>query len=155
MTGRYLTAFNRLLGNKVNRRPSTSFKFQRKRQNFGTLFRDAPSGRPGTNSGRYEREATDTLQHATDGKRLRRAGSRRIGAAGCAIGRGRGLACEFVGDSAHDAFGHRMSGRQHGQVDLQERAEFVVLALQLRECLGRGLRELGQHRLDGAGGCII
>ena len=52
----------------------------------------------------------------------------RIGAAARAIGLRRGLAGELARHAAHDAFRHRMRGRQHRQVDLEQGAEVVVVA---------------------------
>ena len=45
-----------------------------------------------------------------------------------------------------------MRGRQHGKIDLEHRAERVVVAMQRREQLRRGFRELRLVRLQLADG---
>ena len=51
-------------------------------------------------------------------------------------------ALQFGVDAAHDAFGHRVRGRQHGEIDLQHGAKSVVMAVQGGEQLGGGAGEI-------------
>src|SRR5258706_279042 len=77
----------------------------------------------------------------------RRAPSRR------GIGIGNIAALNLGIDAAHDAFRHRVRRREHREVDLQHRAKHVVMTMQRRQQLRRGLRQkwlAGVQMLHGA-----
>ena len=51
-------------------------------------------------------------------------------------------------DSADDVLGDRVRGRQHREIDLQHRAEHVVMAVQRLQQVGSGLRQIFLARLE-------
>src|SRR5450631_42314 len=62
--------------------------------------------------------------------------------AGCRICLRDVAALDLGVDAAHDAFGHRVCGREHGEVDLEHGAKRVVMAPQCGQQFGRYLRKI-------------
>src|SRR4051812_35819021 len=59
---------------------------------------------------------SDALQRAADRERRHVARPRRGALAACRVGIGDVAALDLGIDAAHDAFGHRMRGRQHSEI---------------------------------------
>src|SRR5882757_11526678 len=87
-------------------------------------------------------------ERAADGERRPVARSRRRAFSGGGIGIGDVAALHLGVNGAHDAFGHRMRRREHGEIDLQHGAEGIVMAPQRGQQFRRYLRQIVLRRLQ-------
>src|SRR6266850_173326 len=67
------------------------------------------------------------------------------------IGLRRFLAGDFLRQAPDDSFGHRLGGRQHGEIDLQQGLERVMALAQGGEHLGQRLAKIRHADLDARG----
>src|SRR6185436_6865549 len=97
-----------------------------------TRFPGANRPAPGSGPGQAfaEKSFSCCLQRAADRERSDVARSRHGALSRSRIGVRNVLALDLGIDAAHDALGHRVRGRKDGKVDLQHRAEGVVMAAQ-------------------------
>ena len=61
------------------------------------------------------------------------------------------LAGDLLRQTPDDAFGHRLGGRQHGEIDLQQGLERVMALAQGGEHLGQRLAKIRHADLDACG----
>src|SRR5882672_1286083 len=80
--------------------------------------------------------ATEGSERAADRQWRHVARSRRRAPPGRGIGVGDVAALDLGVDAAHDAFGYRVRGGEHGEVDLQHGAKHVVMTMQRGQQLG-------------------